>query len=294
MKRGELYRATTVIVMGVLVISLVWLGGCGGYISGGGSSSSPLTGTLVDTTTKAPVAGARVVLEQSDATGTDRVVASTTSTATGSFSFNPSASGTYDVVADATVTTTNAPTVTYAATVTFGVPANASLGQIPLVPEFGTATPTGIPATIVGRVSSAGTSMGFAVQVGVTLSALLSVSPPVGSINRITIPMFAGSTITGTTVSSLSTCASGTDCFPYSLLVPSGNFSFGTFSASGTQYTLVLQQPANVNYVVEGSAFANGAPLSPRCTPPTLSTPIVIVSGTPIFSSPNLDFTGCL
>src|SRR3979490_2971740 len=100
----------------MVVFSLACLEGCGGYIAGGGTSSSSLTGTVVDATTKKPVAGAIVVLEQADAGGTDRVVASTVCGSNGSFSFNPSASGTYDVVADAAVTSTTAATVTYAAT----------------------------------------------------------------------------------------------------------------------------------------------------------------------------------
>jgi hypothetical protein len=293
LEQGKYYRVTTLVVICMFVFSLAWLEGCGGYIVGGGSSSSSLTGTAVDVTTKKPVAGAVVVLEQADASGTDRVVASTVSGSNGSFSFNASASGTYDVVADAVVTSTTAATVTYAATVTFGVPASTKLGQIPLVPEFGSSTPTGTPVPISAIVSSSGTMMGAPIVVDVELSALQSVSPAVGSVNRITIPVFAGSIASVTTTQSLSSCAPGTACAGYTLIVPAANFAFGIFSASGTQYNIPVQQP-NVNYTAEGRAFFRGASLTQDCTPSSLSSGIVIVNGSINSANPDLPFTGCL
>ena len=293
MEQRKFCRVTTLVVISMSVFSLAWLEGCGGYIAGGGSSSSSLTGTAVDVTTKKPVAGAVVVLEQADASGTDRVVTSTVSGSNGSFSFNPSASGTYDVVADAVVTSTTAATVTYAATVTFGVPASTKLGQIPLVPEFGTSTPTGTPVPISAIVSSSGTMMGAPIAVDVELSALQSVSPAVGSVNRITIPVFAGSIASVTTTQSLSSCAPGTACAGYTLIVPAANFAFGIFSASGTQYNIPVQQP-NVNYTAEGRAFFHGASLTQDCMPSTLSSGIVIVNGSITSANPDLVFTGCL
>jgi hypothetical protein len=294
MRAGKTYRATTLVVLGVLVCGLTWLDGCGANVAIGGSSSSPaISGTVVDASTKSPITGALIVLEQPDPNGTDRIVTSTFSASDGTFGFNPSASGTFDVVADATIPTTGTP-VTYAATVTFGVPAKASLGKIPLVQEFGIASQSGFPATIQGRATSSGT-LGTPVVVDVNLSALQSVSPPVGSINQLTIPEFANSTATVTTAQNMSLCTSGTDCAIYTLIVPAGNFSFGTFNASGTQYTLSPQsQNGNVNYVVEGSAVVHLAPLRQDCTPSIVSSQIVLANGAVSSGSPDLTFTGCL
>src|SRR6266576_750330 len=269
LKRGKLHRATTLVVTGMLVFVLAWFEGCGGFVvsgSGNGSGGNSITGTVVDYATRTPAAGAVVVLEQADGSGTDRVISSTTSASNGTFNLNSSSSGIYDVVADATVKPASGPTVTYAATVTFGVPGNASLNQIPLVPEFGSATPTGFPTAIFATV---------------------------GSVNQLSIPAFAGSTTSVTTVQTLSSCPTGSACASYSLLIPSGHFSRGSFNASGTQYSLSVQQLPNVKYTVEGKAFIHTAPLSPTCTPAIESMAIVLVNGNLSSSNPNIAFTSC-
>jgi hypothetical protein len=131
--------------------------------------------------------------------------------------------------------------------------------------------------------------------VDVNLSALQTVSPPVGSISRLTIPEFANSTATVTTAQNISFCSSGTDCAIYTLVIPAGGFSFGTFSASGTQYTLSPQpQSGNVNYLVEASAVVHLAPLRQDCTPSIISSQIVLANGTLASGNPDLAFTGCL
>ena len=168
MKEGEFFRGSTLVVMGMLVFVLAWFTGCGVLVVIGGS---PITGTVVDAVTKLPVPGALVVLEQADSSGADRIVASTISASNGSFGLDPPSPGIFDVVADATVLLSSGTTVTYAATVTFGVPANANLSQIPLVPEFGSATPNGFPATISATVFSSG-PLGVPSEVDVKLSAL--------------------------------------------------------------------------------------------------------------------------
>jgi hypothetical protein len=273
----------------MLIFILAWFEGCGGLVIIGGS---PITGTIVDAATRLPVAGAVVALEQADASGTDHVIRSTLSASDGSFALDPHSVGIFDVVADATVLSASGTVSTYAATVTFGVPANAKLNLIPLVPEFGSAAPNGIPVTISGTVSSSGPGV-VQTEVDVTLSALQSVTPAVGSVNQVTIPAFAGSTTSITTIPN-QFCASGTACASYFLLIPSGDFSAGTFSASGTQYNLFLQQAANVNYTVEGRAFFHGAALSPECMPSSVSSGILIVRGTLVSASPDLTFRNCL
>ena len=291
MEEGKIYRATTFVVLGVLVCCLAWLEACGGYVAGRGSSSSSITGTIVDASTsaKTPIAGALVVLEQPDGTGIDRVIASTTSTSNGYFSLNSPSTGVFDVVADATSTPASGPTVTYAATVTFGVPVGANLNQIPLVPEFGSAT-TGIPATIKANVTAKGNSFTFLNQVDVQISALQAVSPAVGSVLQVTIPVFAGSTPSVTTANL--SCVIGATCVPYTLVISQGDFSFGQFSASGTQYTLSPQTQATVNYTVEGRAFVHLAALSQDCAPSS-STLVISVGGGTAIPTPDLNFTGC-
>jgi hypothetical protein len=293
-KRERFCRATTFVVITLLVFILAGFAGCGGIVVGGnGNKALSITGVVVDDATTLPISGALVVLEQPDASGIDRIISSTTSASNGSFTLIPSASGLYDVVADASVKSASGTIVTYAATVTFGVPANTSLNQIPLEPEFGNATPDGIPATILGTVSTSGTNMVFLSQVDINLSALQSVSPAIGSVVQFTIPAFAGSTASVTTMTN-GTCSNGTTCANYSILVPEGFFSFGRFSASGTQYNLAVQQINPVKYTVEASAFFHLAGLSPDCTPPNEFSAIVVGNGTVAAGNPNFGFTGCL
>jgi hypothetical protein len=294
MKRGRLCRGTTFVVIGLLGFILAELAGCGGIVVGGNKGGGfSITGVIVDDATTLPVAGALVALEQPDASGIDRILSSTTSASNGSFTLFPSASGLYEVVADASVKSASGTIVTYAATVTFGVPANTNLNQIPLEPEFGNATPDGIPATILGTVSTSGTNMVFLSQVDINLSVLQSVSPAIGPVVQVTIPVFAGSTPSVTTATN-GTCLNGTTCANYSLMVPEGFFSFGRFSASGIQYNLAVQQIIPVRYTVEASAFFHLAALSPDCTPPNEFSDIVVGNGTVVSGNPNFGFSGCL
>jgi len=286
LENGKFYRFPAIVVLATLVFVVAWVEGCGGLLGSGSGGNFSLTGTVVDSSTKNPVSGALVVLEQPDNAGIDRVVASTVSASDGTFGFKPSAAGTYDVVADATVTPTSGTAATYAATVTFGVPAAASLNQMPLELEFGSGTSSRNPVPLSNRVTSSGTP-GNPVPVNVTLSALQSAS--IGSITQITIPVFAGSTSSITTVANPSSCPTGTACATYTLQVPSGNFTFGIFNASGFQYNPPTQQ-SPAAYTVEGKAFFQNS-MSPTCTPSIVSSTIVITNGTP--SAADLAFTGC-
>jgi hypothetical protein len=127
--------------------------------------------------------------------------------------------------------------------------------------------------------------------VDVTLSAQQSAS--VGSLTQITIPVFLGSTTAVTTGASVSSCPTGTACATYSLLVPAGNYSFGTFNSSGTRYTPPAQQ-SPASYTVEGNAFHINTPTFSTCNPSTVSSTIIITNGTPGTASPSdLAFTGC-
>jgi hypothetical protein len=290
LENGKFYRVPTFVILATLAFIIAWVEGCGGILGSGSGGNFSLTGTVVDSTMmKNPVPGALVVLEQPDSAGIDRVVASTVSASNGTFGFSPSAAGTYDVVADATVTTSGT-TTTYAATVTFGVPATASLGQIPLVSVPGNSTAPGGPVTLSSTVTSSSSSMNPD-PVDVTLSAQQSAS--VGSLTEITIPVFAGSNTAVTTGASVASCPTGTACITYSLLVPAGNYSFGTFNSSGTRYTPPAQQ-SPASYTVEGKAFHVNTPTFPTCNPSTVSSTFSITNGNPGTPSPSdIQFPGC-
>jgi hypothetical protein len=288
---GDLRRFQQILVVPTLIFTSCAAAGCGGLAgSGGPPGEASIAGSVIDGATKHPVAGAIVAVEQPDSKGIDRIVASTTSSTDGTFSFSGLPQGDYDIVADATVSSAGS-TVTYAATVTFGVPLNSSVPDIPIEPEYGNSSPTGSPAQVNAVAVSAGT-LGVPVPVDIKLSALQPV--PLGhSAGEVTVPLLAGSTHTITTVANLS-CESGTACANYSLLIPAAAVSYGTFSASGTQYTLVSQGgPEEVVLTFEGKAFTHGNGSVADCTPANESAFPVTVRGTLASIVPNLAFAGC-
>ena len=264
--------------------------GCGSLMMNGGPpGDSSIAGSVVDDTTKLPVSGAIVALEQPDSKGIDRIIASTTTSADGSFSFGSLSQGSYDIVADATVSSSG-PTITYAATVTFGVPLNSNVGHIPIEPEFGNSSPIGSPVQVSATAVSAGV-LGVPVPVNINLSALETVYNS-QQVSQVTVPLLPGSTPSVTTVANLS-CESGTACANYSLLLPSGYFSHGNFNASGTQYTIATQKPAELVLTFEGKAFSHGNENVADCNPASESAYPVVLRGTLPSIIPNLAFTGC-
>src|SRR5260370_5066160 len=119
-----------------------------------GPGSLAISGVVVDYSTKQPIGGAFVFLEQVDAGGVDRPVAKTTTGADGTFQFNGLQAASYDIVANASVTSGGGAISTYATTMTLNVPVATNVGQIPLFPEYGAGFPIGVPVTIMGVVSS--------------------------------------------------------------------------------------------------------------------------------------------
>src|SRR2546426_1589487 len=147
-------------------------------------NQNSLSGRVVDNTTKNPIPGAVVSLEQV-VNNVDRVQQSAMSASDGTFFFCPLPPGNYDVVVTAMTGTT-----TYNATVTLGVPLGTNLGDIALLPE-GTGTTT--PGTINGLVTST-TAANLATSTDVTLFALQQATPPGGSAVPGTPPPLAGPT----------------------------------------------------------------------------------------------------
>lgn len=274
----------------VPAVALV-LGGCG---SGQASGNPPplfqaISGTIVDFSSSQPIAGASVFLEQPDSSGVDRPVAKTTTGADGTFRFGGLASGNYDIVANASFATGAGPTSTYANTITLSVPAGTNTGKIPLVPEFGVGIPTGLPVTIMGLVSSTGGSGAAAVDASLTaLQGSLSFSPQ----GKFTIPVFAGSTEKVTTATGTAGCASSQACSPYQLVVPESMPVMGTFSSAGTKYTIPPQDPVEVLYVIQGTAFMPSTS-TPDCAPSTQTASPIVPLGTLISANPSIGFTAC-
>jgi hypothetical protein len=288
---GDLRRFQQILIVSTLIFVSCAAGGCGSLAgSGGPPGEASIAGSVIDAATKHPVAGAVVALEQPDSNGIDRIVASTTSSADGTFSFGILPQGDYDIVADATVSSAGS-AVTYAATITFGVPLNSSVPDIPIEPEYGNSSPAGSPAQVSATVVSAGT-LGVPVPVDVKLSALQP-GPSGRAASEVTVPPLAGSTPTVTTLANLA-CESGTACANYSLLIPAAALSYGTFNASGTQYTLVSQGgPEEVVLTFEGKAFTHGNGSVADCTPASESAFPITVRGTLASIVPNLAFSGC-
>jgi Domain of unknown function (DUF4382)/Carboxypeptidase regulatory-like domain len=256
-------------------------------------NNSGLGGTVVDSSNSSPIAGAVVLLEQPDSNAIDRVVNAGVTDANGMFNFCPLASGNYDVVVDATIPGALATTV-YGATIAFNVPNGTALGNIPLVSE-GTGTALTTPwATISGQVTSAGS--GGATAQDITLYALQNAAPTGGSLVHVTIPVFSSGAqpptflTSATPTPSTPACPLGTDCSNYSLMVPSGNPSVGTFS--GGTITYAAPAAGTVTY----SVFAESVD-TPPCTAstpsPALVTPITVTPAATTTASVIPAFTGC-
>ena len=256
-------------------------------------NNNALSGTVVDSSTSTPIAGAVVLLEQPDSNAIDRVVNAGVTDANGMFNFCPLPPGNYDVVIDAAVTGTLETTV-YGATISFSVPTGTALGNIPLVSE-GSGTALTTPwATITGQVTSLGS--GGPTPQDITLYALQDATPTGGSLVHVTIPVFMANAQPPTVLTSatpdpaIPACAAGTDCSNYSLLVPSGNPSIGTFSSGAITYA------APVTGTVGYSLFAESVD-DPPCTAsvpsPALVAGINVTAAATTTVSTTVAFSGC-
>ncbi|MDE3180820.1 MAG: DUF4382 domain-containing protein [Acidobacteriota bacterium] len=271
-------------------------------------NNNAISGRVVDSSTKKPIAGALVFVEKPDSNNIDRIVEQTNTASDGSFIFCPLPADTYDVVVDAeSVTSLGIPT-TYNATVTFKVATGSAMGDIPLVPEatiVGGTTTTSSPATIEGQVTTS--AMGSATSADINLSALQSVAPPgSGSPVLVTVPILSSmpsppnlATAGAPSVrfaGSAGSCPSGADCENYLLTVPASNPQAGVFSSSPpTNYTAPAGSP--VIYWVNAQAFIPMSGSAPDCS--SASQPASFDSTNQLIVSPgktttqNLSFTGC-
>jgi hypothetical protein len=250
------------------------------------TTSTSINGTVVDSSTGKPIDGSVLVtLEQPDSSGIDRVFMSTMASATGGFVFCPLPAGAYDVV----IVAESASGVAYAPSVITGVSPGSALSTVRAYAQL---APASAPATLAGTVvTQVTTSPAVATAADVQISALEQVS----SMLTVTIPLLPNATQSTATLA-LSTasggsCASGTDCASYSIVLPAATSHVGAFSASGT--SLLLSVIA-ASYTVDAIAFVPSSGGTLDCTPSEVkSTAALPVANTTTTVAP-LSFTGCV
>jgi hypothetical protein len=237
-----------------------------------------ISGVAVNNITRGPIPNASVFVEQADPNNPsiDRIISQTITGAAGDFIICPLPSGTYDVVVAARDSRTN---VLYDATVTLQVPSGTALGNIPLIPQTGTA-----PGTISGNITTAN-PIGLPTSADLSLSALQQA----GSL-LVAIPPLPSST---------PNLPSENGNANYTLVLPAGNSLVGTFSAPlPTFYAPSVPGPGI--YFVNAQAFVpmsfSSNPGSPDCNPSSLPTAfgaaqLAVVPGSTI--TQNFAFTGC-
>lgn len=249
------------------------------------TTSSSINGTVVDSATGNTINGSILVaLEQKDSNGIDRIFMNTLTDASGAFVFCPLPSGTYDVV----IVGESTAGVVYAPTVITGVSTGSTLGTVQLHAQPAAAAG---PVTLQGQVTS---QNGASPAVGTGIDAQLSALQPVSTSLTVTVPLIpnasqSSATLALTTASS-STCASGTYCASYSIMLPASAAYVGAFAAGGSTLT---QSTLAAAYTVDGIAYVPSSGGVLDCSPNELqSTPVTPVAGTTLPVS-TLAFTGC-
>jgi hypothetical protein len=210
------------------------------------TTSTSINGVVLDKSTGQPVAGpVLVALEQKDSTGVDRIVMSTLAGADGSFVFCPIPAGTYDVV----IVGMSSAGVAYQPSIITGVANGQTTGNVNL--WLGTVGAQGA-ATFSGTVTSQNSANAGTVS-DVELSAL---ETDTASGMTFTIPLLPTSQQSSATLAveteASPSCAVGTDCVNYSMVLPAGGPYIGAYSSSGA--TLTLSSPL-ADYVIDGQAF---------------------------------------
>jgi hypothetical protein len=237
------------------------------------ANNSGITGKVVDSVSKAPIAGSvQVALEQPDSSGVDRIVMQAVADSNGNFNFCPLPTGTFDIV----VVGIGAANVPYNATTVLNVPNGTNLGAIPLIAEAGATA----PAVFQGFVTA--TNGAAAGTIDVSLSALQTEASGATTI-QITIPL---QTIPATTtspevdstglisVSASTSCPTGApakaNCAQYTLVVPASNPSVGVFLSSGITYS--TPATGDVLFTVDAKAAMPMSGGTLDCTPSEQTT----------------------
>jgi hypothetical protein len=266
-------------------------------------NNSGISGQVVDSVTKAPIAGTVLVAaEMPDSTGVDRIIMQASTDANGNFRFCPLPTGPFDIVVVA-VGPNNLP---YNPTAVVNVPNGTNLSTIPLVAEVGASS----PAILQGFVTAATATGGAAVDV--SLAALQSVSfgTTMTVTRQLNIPLetiaatATSPAVTSTGLVSISTnvnCPTGSpasaDCAAYTLVVPASNPSIGVFSSSGFAYTA----PATtaVSFAVDANAAKPMSGGIPDCMPTEqimlkdINNQSLEVTASTTTNVARIDFSGC-
>ena len=264
------------------------------------TNNSGIGGQVVDSLTKAPIAGNVIVaIEQTDGAGVDRILMQTTADSQGNFRFCPLPTGTFDVV----VVALGAGNIPYNATAALNVPNGSNLGTIPLVAEVGATSPAVLQGFVTAKTATGGATA------DVSLAALQSITLSGGGTRQLNIPLQnAPATaltpaVTSTGLISISDSANcptgspvGANCAQYTLVVPASNPSVGAFLAGGITYS--APAGGDVLFTVD----AQTAPLSdgtPDCAPSEVMTstdmnnqPLKVTAATPT-NVARTDFAGC-
>jgi uncharacterized protein DUF4382 len=239
------------------------------------ANNSGITGKVVDSITKAPIAGSvQVAIEQQDPTsGVDRILMQTVADSNGNFNFCPLPTGSFDIV----VVGIGPANVPYNATTVLNVPNGTNLGAIPLIAEVGATA----PAVLQGFVTA--TNGAVAGTIDVSISALQTVASGAATTRPITIPLQTIPTTTTTpevdstglvSVSTNTSCPTGapanSNCASYTLVVPASNPSVGIFSSSGFTYS--TPATGDVLFTVDARAAVPLSGGTPDCTPSEQTT----------------------
>ena len=266
-------------------------------------NNSGIGGQVVDSVTKAPIAGTVLVAaEMPDSTGIDRIVMETAADSNGNFRFCPLPPGTFDIVIVG-VGPNNLP---YNATSIVNVPNGTNLNAIPIVAEVGAPSPAVLQGVVTTSTSSGGAS------VDVSLSALQSISfNPGMAVNRqLTIPLQSipatptspaiastGLVTTATNTACPAGSPANANCSPYTLVVPASNPSVAVFSSAGFSYAAPAS--GSVFFTVDAIAAMPMSGGVSDCSPSELSTskdvndqPLQVTAGT-TSNVARMDFAGC-
>jgi hypothetical protein len=265
------------------------------------TNNSGIGGQVVDSLTKAPIAGnVLVAIERTDSTGVDRILMQTTADSQGNFRFCPLPTGTFDIVVVA-LGTGNIP---YNATAALNVPNGSNLGMIPLVAEVGATGPAVLQGFVTARTATGGATA------DVSLAALQSITLSGGGTRQLNIPLQNAPATTLTpavtstgliSISDSTNCPTGSptgaNCAQYTLVVPASNPSVGAFLAGGFTYS--APAGGDVLFTVDAQA---GVPLSGGardCAPSEIMTSIDVnnqplkVTAAAITNVARTDFVGC-
>lgn len=267
------------------------------------TNNSGIGGQVVDSVTKAPIAGSVLVaIEQPDSTGIDRIVMQAAADGNGNFRFCPLPTGTFDIVAVA-VGPGNLP---YNATAVLNVPNGTNLSAIPLMAEVGATAPAVLQGFVTASTGSTGATADVSlaalqsITFGTTTVMTRQLNIPLESIQATaTAPAVISSGLIS--VSSNTNCPVGSpanaNCAEYTLVVPGSNPSVGIFSSSGFSYAAPVA--GDVLFSVDAKAAVPMSGGAADCSPSEITTSndvnnqqLKATAGTTTDLA-RIDFTGC-